>query len=167
MTHHASAQPTAAVATRDPRPALLAAAIVAGVILLQQLVNLTRSLGWIGDESYLTGVLLPFLNGLLVDVVAFSAGVFLLLWLLPVRPHDRVTVVLAKGLAAAAAGVVVATVVGFVVMLISQGIWTLGDARYYSGYNPFLDLLPQLLVRAPLVMLVVLVLWVLRRVPRA
>ncbi|AYF96959.1 hypothetical protein [Protaetiibacter intestinalis] len=167
MTHHDSARPTTLVPRRDPRPALLAAAIVAGVALLQRLASLAQSLVWLGDQDYLVGVVLPFVNGVLVDVVAFSAGVFLLLWLLPARQGDRVLVVLGKGLAAAAAGVLLSTVVSFVVALVSTGIWSLGDVRYYGGFNPFASLVPELLASAPLVMLVVLALWVVRRVPRS
>jgi len=167
VTHHSAAHPTALTNTRDPRPALLGAAIVACVILLQQIVGLLQSLSWIGDAGYVTEVVLPFLRGVLVDVLAFSAGVFLLFWLLPARTADRVALVLGKGLVAAAAGVVLSTVVGFLVLLVMSGISTFRDLPYYSGYNPFLDLFPQLLGRAPLVMLVALVLWVVRRVPRS
>ena len=150
---------------RDPRSALLAAGLVAGVLILQRLVSLLQQLVLTSTPSSVGPALLGFAYGVFVDALVFAVGVFVLLWLLPLRTVDRVLRVLGTGLAAAAAGTVLASIGGFVLTLGALGLLTARDLPYYGGPTPLVQLLPELLARAPLVMLVVLVLWVLRRTP--
>lgn len=166
MTHHSADLPTAPVSARDPRRAAIAAAIVAAVMLLGLVLTQFQTLGWLRDVDYLRDVMLPFLRGIFVDLLGFAGGVFLLLWLWPVRRDDRVLRVLAKGAAAAAAGVLLAIVLGLLVNFVAVGAPSVGDLRYYSWPAPFVNLLSMFVARAPLVMLVVLVQWVLDRAPR-
>lgn len=168
MTAHSSQHPTTSsrpVYARNPRQALVVAAIVAGVLLLQELIGLAGLTGWIpsGAEPTDAGSSLFYLWWQLASVVTFSAGVFLLLWLVPTSRADRLAVTLAKGLLAAASGVVVAWVLGTLyatLLLPGRGLL----AFLFSGAA---DVIGQTLGRAPLVMLVVLVQWVILRERRA
>lgn len=164
MTAHSSQQPTTParpIYARRPRQALVAAAFVAGVLVLQELIGLVGRLGWLpgGPERAIPDTSLFYFALQLASVVTFSAGVFLLLWLVPTSWADRLPVTLAKGLLAAASGVVVSTVLGVLyTTLLAPGRGLL--AYLFTGAA---DLVVQTIDRAPLVMLVVLVQWVVLR----
>ena len=152
MTSNASGSPAPIrpPVERHPRPALLAAAVVVGVLLVQSLLSFASGPSVAGSVYGLLGVL------------AFGAGVFLLLWLVPPSQTDRMPIVLAKGLLATAGGVVASLIVG------ALGALLLLPVR---GFLAFLGDLPgalgSVLERGPLVMLVVLVQWLLVRDRRA
>lgn len=163
MTSHASHQPTApAKPARDPRSALIVAAVVAAVLLLQAVLQLL----WLVVPGPSTptdaGSALRGLVWDLPNLLAFAAGVFLLLWLVPVARADRLPIVLMKGLLATAVGVGVALVIGAIfALLLLPGR---GFGAFLSSISGFLG---ATLDRAPLVMLVVLALWVITRERRA
>lgn len=165
MTYHAPDSPTAPgrpVTVRKPRQALVAAAIVLAVLLLQTIVGivfwLPAAIGQGDQVSSLWGFGLELFGGLL----PFAAGVFVVLWLVPVSTGDRLTVVLVRALLATAAGVVAALVVG------SLGALLLMPGRgFESMFGGLTDVVASTLDRAPLVMLVVLAQWVVLRERRA
>jgi hypothetical protein len=158
MTETAPATPASVVA-RDPRPALVAAAVVAVVLVIEMLVGFIESFAFGGgDNRYLLGIFVP---QLLADALPKAVGIFLVLWLWPVRSDDRVLMVLVKALAAAAAGCVLAVLVGLVYALVVFGL------RFAElgalPYSPFNGIVSSVVALAPLVMLVVLAQWVIRR----
>lgn len=159
MTHHAAEHPTTPVAAREPRAALIAAAFVAAILLLESLVGFLESFAWSPQSAASTAsVLVP---QLFAATLPKAAGVFLVLWLWPERPGERLLLVLARALAAAFAGCLLAIVVGFVVSMIAWGI-RFADAGVWS-YNPLMGLVSATVGLAPLVMLVVLVQRLIRR----
>lgn len=145
-------------AVRDPRRALVAAGAVAAVLLLQLLASLLESVVRGSQDLYVGGYLVP---QLFVNILPTAVGVFLLLWLWPVQAGERGLLVLAKGLLAALAGCVVATLVGLVYVAITYGL-RFSELGALS-YNPFDGFASSVLGLAPLVMLVVVVQWVLSR----
>lgn len=164
MTSHASSSPTAPsrpLYSRQPRRALLVAAVATGVLVIQSLVSYAvwfpASLGQGDAGSSIFGFVFE-----LVGLLAFGGGVFLLLWLVPVSPADRIPMVLTKALLATAGGMAASMVVGAVGALLLfpvRGFWAfLGDLPTVIG---------SVLDRAPLVMLVVLIQWVVLRERRA
>ncbi len=164
MTSHASGSPTAPsgpMYARQPRNALIAAAVVAGVLVLQHLVG---SLSWL-PTSLGQGSAAPSIVGFVfefVGLIAFAAGVYVLLWLVPTSSADRLPIVLAKGLLATAGGVVASMIVG------ALGALLLFPPRGFLGFVSDLPgILASVLDRAPLVMLVVVVQWVILRDRRA
>lgn len=168
MTAHSSQQPTTPVRpvyARRPRQALVAAAVVAGVLLVQELVGLAGLSAWLpgGAQPADTGTSLVYFGWQIANLVTFSAGVFLLLWLVPTSSGDRLPVTLAKGLLAAASGVVVAWVLGTV----SAVLMMPGRGLLAFLFNGAADLVAQTIDRAPLVMLVVVVQWAILRERRA
>ncbi|MGN6274294.1 MAG: hypothetical protein ACTHMQ_14520 [Protaetiibacter sp.] len=158
MSETAPAAPSS-VMERDPRPALVAAAVVAAILFLELLVSFLESFAF-GSQSgnFLSGILLP---QLIVGVLPKAVGVFLLLWLWSPRADDRVVSVLLKALVAAAAGCVLAAVVGFVYTVIVYGV-QFSDAGALP-YTPFAGIVSAVVALAPVVMLVTLAQWVIAR----
>jgi hypothetical protein len=152
MTHHSAELPTAPAKVRDPRSALLAGGIVAGVLLVQNLVAQFTGFFW-GSAPNLA---LMFLLDVVSWIIPFGVGVFVALLLWPVRSRDRWVLVLLKGLVATLAGALAAIVGGLLV-----GVFII--SREPRALIDLVNLLPMLVARAPLVMLVVLVQWVTRR----
>lgn len=148
----------AATSTRDPRPALIVAGVVLGVMLVR---SLSAFLGWsgFGDIGFMSG----FGRQVALEMLPFAVGVFLLLWLLPVRATDRVVAVLGKGLAAAAAGALLAAVVGITAAGLMAGFGLFRDLQYVAPLGYVSSLLSSVLAHAPLVMLAVLVVHLVRR----
>lgn len=165
MTSHVPISPTAPARpayVRRPRQALVAAAIVAAVLLLQKLAGvffwLPAAIGQGDQAASLWGVGFE----LVADVLPFAAGVFVVLWLVPVSTADRIAVVLVRALLATAGGVVAALVLGaFGALLLMPGR---GFGYLLGGIT---EVVASTLDRAPLVMLVVLVQWVIARESRA
>jgi hypothetical protein len=158
MTETTPAAP-ASVVERDPRPALVAAAVIAVVLAIEMLIGFVESFAFGGRGSdYLVGVLLP---QVLAGVLPKAVGIFLVLWIWPVRSDDRVVMVLVKALVAAAVGCVFAVLIGLVYTLIVFGL-RFSDAGVLP-YTPFAGIVSSVLALAPLVMLVVLVQWALAR----
>lgn len=142
---------------RDPRRALIAAAVVAAVLVVQLLISLVESLAY-GSGGFFFSYTLPQLG---LDVLPKAIGVFVALWACPVRSDERVLMVLVKALVAAAAGCVLAMLVGFVSAVIMFGL-RFSDAGALP-YAPFAGIVSSVVMLAPLVMLVVLAQWVIRR----
>lgn len=158
MTETAPATDTTVV-DRDPRRALIAAAIVAGVLVLEVLVNFVESWALSSQSAvFVGGVLMP---QLLVSILPKAIGVFLVLWLWASRSDERLMIVLVRALVAAGAGCVLAVVVGIIYAVITYGV------RFAElgalPYSPFSGILSSVVALAPLVMLVVLAQLVIRR----
>ncbi|GMA89501.1 hypothetical protein [Homoserinibacter gongjuensis] len=144
---------------RDARSALLVALIVAAVLVLDLLVSFLESFAFgSGSRDFLLGIALP---QLLVDIVPKAVGILVVLWLWPARVEDRVVMVLVKALVAAAAACVLAALVGFVYTVVVYGV-RFSDAGALP-YTPFAGIVSSVVMLAPLVMLVVLAQWVIRR----
>lgn len=148
---------TSASLVRDPRRALVAAAIVAGVLVVQLLISLAESLVY-GSGGFLFSYTLPQLG---LEVLPKAIGIFLVLWLWPAHSDDRLLIVLVKGLVAAAAGCALSIFVGFVYAVIVAGL-RFADAGALP-YAPFAGIVSSIVMLAPLVMLVVLAQRVIRR----
>jgi hypothetical protein len=158
MTETAPATPPSVV-ERDPRPALVVAAVVAVVLVIEMLVSFIESFAFGGgDNRYLLGVFVP---QMLAGALPKAVGIFLVLWLWPARSDDRVLMVLVKALVAAAVGCVFAVLIGLAYSLIVFGL-RFSDAGALP-YNPFSGILSSVVALAPLVMLVVLAQSVIRR----
>ncbi len=95
---------------RDPRRALIAAAVVAAVLVVELLISLAESLAY-GSGGYLFSYTLPQLG---LDVLPKAVGIFLVLWIWPARSDDRMLMVLVKAFVAAAVGCVFAVLAGLV-----------------------------------------------------
>lgn len=142
---------------RDPRRALIAAAVVAAVLAGQLLISLGESLAF-GSGGFLFSYTLPQVG---LDVVPKAIGIFLVLWAWPARSDGRILMLLVKALAAAAAGCVLAVLVGFVSAVIGYGVrFSDADALPYA---PFAGIVSSVVMLAPLVMLVLLAQCVIRR----
>ena len=147
------------IGARDPRRALIAAALVAGVMALQLLVGFLESWVMSAQSSvFVSGVLVP---QLLASILPKVVGVFLVLWIWPSRADDRVILVLARALVAAVVGCVLAVLVGIVYTVISFGVRfaDLGTLPY-APLNGFVS---AIVAFAPLVMLVTLAQWAIGR----
>lgn len=158
MSETAPAAPDTTV-ERNPRPALVVAVVVAAVLVVELLVSFLESFAFGAQGgNFVSGILLP---QLLIGVVPKAVGVFLLLWLWSPRADDRVVSVLLKALTAAAAGCVLAAIVGFVYTVIVYGV-AFSDAGALP-YTPFAGIVSAVVALAPVVMLVTLAQWVLAR----
>jgi hypothetical protein len=158
MSEAAPATPTSVV-ERDAQAALLVALVVGAVLTLGVLVNFVESFVFGGgNDGYLQAVFLP---QLLADTLPKAIGIFLVLWLWQARSDDRVVMVLVKALVAAAVGCVFAVLTGFVYGVIVFGV-RFSDAGVLP-YSPFAGIVSSVVMLAPLVMLVVLAQWVIRR----
>lgn len=158
MTHHAE-HPTTPTAVREPRTALIAAAFVAAILLIEALVGFLESFAWSPESALSTAsVLVP---QLLAATLPKAAGVFLVLWLWPERSGERLLLVVARAMVAAFAGCLLAIVVGLVFSMIAWGIRFV-DAGMWS-YNPFMGLVSATVALAPVVMLVMLLQRLIRR----
>jgi len=156
MTETAPAAPST-TKERSARPALITAAVVAVVLVIEMLVGLVESFAFRGDGNILGVYLSQFLAGVLPKAI----GIFLVLWIWPVRSDDRVMLVLAKALVAAAVGCVFAVLVNIVYGVIVFGL-RFSDAGALP-YTPFAGILSSVVALAPLVMLVALAQWAIRR----
>jgi len=144
---------------RDPRGPLAVALVVAAVLVLGLLVGFLESFAFgamAGD--FLLAVALP---QLLADIVPKALGVFLVLVLWPARTDDRVVAVLVKAFVAATAGCVLVAVVSFVYTVVAFGV-PFADAGVLP-YTPFAGIVSSIVALAPLVMLVLLAQWAIRR----
>jgi len=156
----AETAPTASmVLKRDPRRALIAAAVVAGTMLIEFVVAYLESFIAGGQGgSYVAGIVIP---ALFTDVLPKAAGVFLVLWLWPARAEERLLVLFLRAIVAALAGCVIAALARLGYMIIVAGLH-FADYRALP-YDPFSGLLSATVALAPLVMLVVLAQWAIRR----
>jgi len=142
------------------RPAPLPALVVAGIVAAYGLLGTGLDLVPFGvpqDPLYLPAMLMT--------IVPRALGVFLLLWLFPVRHEDRLPFVVVKGLLAACAGVVLSTAVGIVAGMGQAGLGSLADLRFLP-LPTLTSLLVAILQSAPLVMLAVLIQWIVTRPAR-
>lgn len=159
MTSQSPVATTTTTAARNPRAALVVAAVVAAIAVLEILLVLVDAVVQGATDS---GYYLVYAgNSLLFNVVPHALGVFLLLWLWPADAGARLLLVLARGLAAAFAGVVVSAIATFGYQIIASGL-RLAD---YGALpiSPFAGVWGATLALAPLVMLVVLAQWVIAR----
>jgi hypothetical protein len=144
---------------RNPRPALVTAAAVAIVLVIEMFIGFVESFVFSGgNDGRLLGVYLP---QILAGALPKAVGIFLVLWIWPVRSDDRVLMVLVKALVAAAVGCVFAVLIGFVYGVIVFGL-RFSDAGVLP-YSPFAGIVSSVVALAPLVMLVALVQWVIGR----
>ncbi|MCS0499159.1 hypothetical protein [Protaetiibacter mangrovi] len=146
-------------AARDPRRALVVAALVAGVLLLEVVVGFLESWAFSSQNVlFTTGVLLP---RLLVGILPQTLGVFLVLWAWPARPGERIRMVLARALVAAFAGCLASVLAGIVYQVVSYGV-AFSDLGALP-YAPFGGFVTSVVALAPVVMLAALLQWAIGR----
>ncbi|WP_166869403.1 hypothetical protein [Salinibacterium sp. ZJ70] len=151
---------TTASAARDPLPAVIIAAAVFGWMIISHLVSLV---GWVPGSGADVGMMSHFGRQVMLESLPFAAGVFLVLWLLPVRSGDRLLLVLAKGLLAAAAGATLAAVAGLAFAGIQAGLGWLRDLQHLSPMRLPADIASVTFAAAPLVILAALLVHLVRR----
>lgn len=138
---------------RDPRRALIAAGVVAGVLLIEFLATYLESFaGGPQGPQYLVGIVVP---AVFAGILPKAAGIFLVLWLWPARLDERILVLLARALVAALAGCVAAAIVSVVYTVVLSGLRFADYGAF--GYNPFSGIVSATVGLAPVVMLVVLI----------
>ena len=156
-------QPQQPAVARDVRTPLIAAVIVAGYLVAQSLIGL---FGYVPGFQGIDGTFSMaryVLTDAILPHIAFAGGVFVLLLLWPVTQKDSVMVQLAKAAVATVAGAVVSSIVVFMMLAVTAGIWSLADWRYLDAPYIFGGVLGTVIARAPLVMLVVVLQQLVRK----
>lgn len=151
---------TTTTAARDPLLAVIAAAAVFGWMIVRGLVSLV---GWFPGAGVDVGMMSYFGREVMSESLPFAAGVFVVLWLLPVRFGDRLLLVLAKGLLAAAVGATFAAVTGLVLAGIQWGLGGLQDLQSLSPMGLPAGILSMTFGVGPLVILAAIVVHLVRR----
>ena len=154
----------AAATTRDPRPALFAAAAVLAYLIVRSLVGL---IGWTPGSGVDVGMMSYFGREAVLSSLPLAVGVFLLLWLVPVRPRDRLLLIVAKGLLAALAGVTLAELVGFAFAGIQAGLGVLRDLPHLTPIALPAQIVSGTVAAAPVVILAVLLVHLVGRGERS